>query len=38
MNISEGTASTYRTLLMEKLGLSTTAELIRFALENGIIG
>jgi DNA-binding NarL/FixJ family response regulator len=38
MNISESTASTYRTRLMEKLGLSSTAELIRFALENGIIG
>jgi len=38
MNISESTASTYRTRLMEKLGLSSTAELIRYALENGIIG
>ena len=38
MNITESTASTYRTRLMEKLGLTSTAELIRFALENGIIG
>jgi len=38
MRISESTASTYRTRLMEKLGLNSTAELIRYALENGIIG
>jgi DNA-binding NarL/FixJ family response regulator len=38
MNVTESTASTYRTRLMEKLNLKTTAEIIRFALENGIIG
>lgn len=34
--ISVSTASTYRGRLMEKLDLSTTAELIRFALENDV--
>ena len=34
LHISTSTASTYRTRLMEKLKLRTTAEIIRFALEN----
>jgi DNA-binding NarL/FixJ family response regulator len=38
LNISTSSASTYRTRLMEKLQLHTTAELIRFALENDIVG
>jgi DNA-binding NarL/FixJ family response regulator len=38
LNISTSSASTYRTRLMEKLQLRTTAELIRFALENDIVG
>ncbi len=38
LNISTSTASTYRTRLMEKLHLNTTAEVIRFALENDIVG
>ena len=38
LNISTSTASTYRARLMEKLNLHTTAEIIRFALENGIVG
>lgn len=38
MRINESTVSTYRTRLMEKLGLSSTAELIRYALENEIVG
>jgi DNA-binding NarL/FixJ family response regulator len=38
LNISTSSASTYRTRLMEKLNLQTTAELIRFALENDIVG
>jgi len=38
MRITQSTASTYRARLMEKLGLSSNAELIRFALEKGIEG
>jgi DNA-binding NarL/FixJ family response regulator len=36
MQISTSTASTYRARIMEKLGLDSTAELIRFSLENGL--
>jgi DNA-binding NarL/FixJ family response regulator len=36
MNISESTASTYRSRLMAKLDLADTAQIIRFAIENGI--
>jgi len=36
-HISVSTASTYRGRIMEKLNLSSTAELIRFAIENGVI-
>jgi len=35
MNVSTSTVSTYRSRILEKLNLSTTAELIRFAMENG---
>jgi DNA-binding NarL/FixJ family response regulator len=38
LNISASSASTYRARLMEKLKLHTTAEVIRFALENDIVG
>lgn len=38
LHISPSTASTYRARLAEKLELRTTAELIRFALENGLVG
>jgi DNA-binding NarL/FixJ family response regulator len=38
LNISTSSASTYRARLMEKLNLRTTAEVIRFALENEIVG
>jgi DNA-binding NarL/FixJ family response regulator len=38
MNITESTASTYRSRLLEKLALKSTADIIRFALENGIVG
>lgn len=38
LNVSTSTASTYRARLMEKLNLGTTAEIIRFALENDIVG
>ncbi|MBU1163180.1 MAG: response regulator transcription factor [Proteobacteria bacterium] len=37
MCISESTASNYRSRLLEKLGLKTTGDLIRFALEKGIV-
>ncbi len=36
LEISVSTVSTYRARLLEKLNLATTAELIRFAIENGI--
>lgn len=38
MKVTQSTASTYRGRLMEKLGLRSTAEIIRFALENSIVG
>lgn len=38
MKVTNSTVSTYRSRLMEKLGLESTAEIIRFALENGILG
>jgi DNA-binding NarL/FixJ family response regulator len=38
LSISTSSASTYRTRIMEKLNLHTTAEIIRFALENDIVG
>lgn len=38
LNISTSTASTYRSRLMEKLNLNSTAAIIRFALENEIVG
>jgi DNA-binding NarL/FixJ family response regulator len=38
LSISISSASTYRTRLMEKLNLHTTAEIIRFALENDVVG
>jgi DNA-binding NarL/FixJ family response regulator len=37
MKIGTSTASTYRARIMEKLNLQTTAELIRFALEQGLV-
>lgn len=38
LHISTSSASTYRARILEKLNLSGTAELIRFALENEIVG
>jgi len=38
MNVSVSTASTYRARIMEKLGLASTAELIRFALDHDLGG
>ena len=31
------TVSTYRTRLLEKMGMSTNAELTRYALQNGLV-
>lgn len=36
--ISNKTVSTYRTRVLEKMGLSNNAEIIRYALENGLAG
>ncbi len=36
LNISKPTVATYRTRLMAKLGLKSTTEIIRFALEHGL--
>ena len=36
LGVSASTASTYRGRILNKLGLSTTGELIRFGIENGI--
>lgn len=38
LGIGVSTASTYRARVMEKLDLTSTAEIIRFALENGLLG
>ncbi|MGH7342687.1 MAG: response regulator transcription factor, partial [Candidatus Rokuibacteriota bacterium] len=38
MHVTESTAGTYRSRLMEKLGLTSTGDIIRFALEHGIVG
>jgi DNA-binding NarL/FixJ family response regulator len=37
LSLSAKTVSTYRTRLMEKLNLKSNAELMRYALENGLI-
>lgn len=38
MHVSVSTASTYRSRVMEKLELESTAELIRFALDHDLVG
>jgi DNA-binding NarL/FixJ family response regulator len=38
LDVSVSAASTYRARLMDKLNLQTTAEIIRYALENQIVG
>ncbi|MDA1232269.1 MAG: response regulator transcription factor [Planctomycetota bacterium] len=38
MNVSTSTASTYRARIMEKLNLTSTAELIRFAIDHDVTG
>jgi len=35
--LSDKTISTHRAHILEKLGMKTTAELIRYAIENGLI-
>ncbi len=37
LGISPKTASTYRVRILEKLGLKTNAELVRYALEHGLV-
>jgi two-component system invasion response regulator UvrY len=37
LSLSPKTVSTYRTRLLEKLNLKTNAEIIRYAIENGLI-
>lgn len=37
LQVSVSTASTYRARLMKKLNLTSTSDLIRFALENGLV-
>jgi two-component system, NarL family, invasion response regulator UvrY len=37
MHLSVKTVSTYRTRLLEKMGMSTNAELTRYALANGLV-
>ena len=36
LELSEKTVSTYRTRILQKLGLKTTAELVRYAVMNGL--
>ena len=36
LNISDKTVSTHKARLMKKMGLKTTAELVRYALNNGL--
>lgn len=37
LNLSPKTVSTYRSRILEKMGLSSNAELTRYALENGLV-
>jgi DNA-binding NarL/FixJ family response regulator len=37
MHLSVKTVSTYRTRLLEKMGMSSNAELTRYAIENGLV-
>ena len=37
LNLSPKTVSTYRTRILEKLGLRTTAEIIRYGVEHGLV-
>jgi two-component system, NarL family, invasion response regulator UvrY len=37
LSVSAPTVSTYRARVLEKLGLTSTVELVRYALERGLI-
>jgi two-component system, NarL family, invasion response regulator UvrY len=37
MNLSVKTISTYRARLLEKMGMATNAELVRYAIQNGLV-
>jgi DNA-binding NarL/FixJ family response regulator len=37
MNLSVKTISTYRARLLDKMGMASNAELVRYALENGLV-
>ena len=37
MHLSVKTVSTYRTRLLEKMGMTTNAELTRYAIQNGLV-
>jgi DNA-binding NarL/FixJ family response regulator len=37
LKLSVKTVSTYRTRLLEKMGMSSNAELTRYALQNGLV-
>jgi DNA-binding NarL/FixJ family response regulator len=37
MHLSVKTVSTYRTRLLEKMGMQTNSELTRYALQNGLV-
>jgi len=37
LNLSPKTISTYRSRIVEKIGLRSNAELTRYALENGLV-
>ena len=38
MAVSPKTVTTYRTRILQKLGLRSNAELVRYALEHGLLG
>jgi len=38
LSLSAKTVSTYRTRLLQKMNLETNAEIIRYAIENGLVG
>lgn len=37
LNLSEKTISTYRTRILEKMAMKTNAELVRYALQVGLV-
>jgi DNA-binding CsgD family transcriptional regulator len=38
MSLSPKTVSTYRSRILKKLGLKTDAEIVRYAIENRLLG